>query len=124
MHRVLSEDGVRRALENLAKNAVTYGDPEKTIEITVREIADSVVVTVHNEGSPIPHSEQEILFQQFRRPRPVGTKSGWGLGLIVVKGVTDAHHGSIQLKSEEGLGTTFSIELPKDWRIVSHEAAG
>jgi signal transduction histidine kinase len=69
---------------------------------------------VHNEGTPIPAEEVPILFQQFRRARSAEEKTGWGLGLTVVKGMTDAHHGKIEVTSEAGKGTTFTVKLPKD----------
>jgi len=48
----------------------------------------------------------------------VTDKTGWGLGLAVVKGITEAHKGTVRLESIEGKGTTFTIDLPKDARTI------
>jgi signal transduction histidine kinase len=111
-----SESGLRRVLENLTTNAVKYGAPGTPISIGISQTERSVTLSVHNEGKPIPSSEQATLFQQFRRTRSAENKTGWGLGLTLVQGMTQAHHGKVRVESLDGKGTTFTIELPKDAR--------
>jgi signal transduction histidine kinase len=77
---------------------------------------------VHNFGKAIPEEEQALLFQQYRRARSAETRTGWGLGLTVVKGMTEAHHGTVQVESKDEKGTTFSVQLPKDSRKVDAKA--
>ena len=105
-----------RVIENLATNAVKYGAPHTPITLTVKKATDHVKFMIHNQGRPIPSNEQEILFQQYRRSRSTKEKTGWGLGLTVVKGVIESHRGSVHLESTEKMGTTFSFELPNDSR--------
>jgi signal transduction histidine kinase len=102
-------DGVRRALENLVGNAVKYGKMTGLITIKLEEIKSGVRISVHNEGTPIPKEEISSLFVNYRRSKSAesGTQGGWGLGLTLVKGVADAHKGTIQVTSGEGEGTTF-----------------
>lgn len=107
---------LRRALENLATNAVKYGDPGTPITLELKRVAGGAVLSVHNHGKPIPPEEQAILFQQFRRARSGRSAPGWGLGLTVVKGIVEAHRGAIKVESAEGKGTTFVVELPADSR--------
>lgn len=107
---------LRRLLENLATNAAKYGDPSAPITLELRRVQDSAILSVHNDGKPIPEEEQAILFQQFRRARPNGNQPGWGLGLTVVKGIVEGHRGTIHVESVEGKGTTFVVELPTDSR--------
>lgn len=109
-----NENGLRRVLENLANNALKYGQKNTAVTFTLEQDEASATFSVHNEGEPIPAGEKDILFQQYRRAQSVEQKIGWGLGLTVVKGMVDAHHGTINVFSEQGLGTTFTIHLPKD----------
>ena len=113
-----SKNGIRRVVENLATNAIKYGTPDTPITITIGQTDSRVILSIHNEGKPIPLSEQSILFQQFRRSKTAQSKTGWGLGLAIVKGITEAHMGKVRVESIEGMGTTFIIDLPKDARTI------
>lgn len=110
-----SPDGLRRAIENLIDNAIKYGEAQAPIHVFIREKGDRVELGVHNEGPPIPEKDQSVLFEQFRRSRPAeqSASPGWGLGLTLVRGVVDAHRGTIRVVSEAGKGTTFVLDLPK-----------
>jgi len=55
---------------------------------------------------------QSILFQQFRRTVSAEEQTGWGLGLFLAKGIVEAHHGTIEVESAEGKGTSFIVKLP------------
>lgn len=111
-----SESGLRRAIANLTTNAVKYGAADTLIIISVDQNEDTATVAVHNEGPPIPPEQFEILFQQFRRSRTVADKVGWGLGLTIVEGMAEAHHGQVRVESAAGKGTTFTMEIPKRWQ--------
>ncbi len=111
-----SKSALRRAVENLATNAEKYSTPRSPITLSVKTMSASVSVAVHNEGKAIPKENQPQLFERFRRARGSETKTGWGLGLTVVKGVVDSHGGKVGIESAEGKGTTFSFELPMDAR--------
>lgn len=120
-------EGLRRALENLAVNAVNYGAPERPITVTVRQEHDRAILQVHNHGGPIPVEKRETLFRAFQRATATGAsgKRGWGLGLAQVRAVAEAHGGSIVLDSTAAQGTTFTIDIPLDARpfIESHVTA-
>ncbi|MBS1958332.1 MAG: sensor histidine kinase [Bdellovibrionales bacterium] len=107
-------DGLRRALENLVDNAVKYSTPETPITITLNSHKETIEIAVHNHGPVIAKEEIPVLFQQFHRSKSAqeGTKTGWGLGLTLVRGVVDAHKGTIRVESSEDRGTTFFIEIP------------
>lgn len=109
-----NESGLRRVIENLATNAVKYGYDHTPITITLTQSEDKAVFSVHNQGAEIPEDEVSMLFQQFRRLRTAEDKPGWGLGLSVVKGMVEAHHGEIEVESVAGKGTTFTITVPKN----------
>lgn len=114
MSRALNKDGLRRLIENLASNAVKYGQENTPITISLEQDKNTVTLSIHNKGEPIPLEEQSIIFKQFRRSGSSEDKIGWGLGLPVVKGIVDAHNGSITVESEKNKGTTFIINLPKN----------
>jgi len=116
--RLLVCEALRRAFENLGSNAVKYGSNDKPITFAVGQQSGRVFVRVHNHGSHIPIEEQETIFQAFRRTREAmaSGKHGWGLGLALVRGVAEAHGGSVAVDSLSERGTTFVIDMPVDAR--------
>jgi signal transduction histidine kinase len=109
---------IKRALENLVGNAVKYGAPDTPVRISVTAQHERVIVSVHNEGDPIPPEQAEFVFQVFRRAASAmeGEKQGWGLGLPFVRAVAESHGGSVGLDSAAERGTTFTIDIPVDAR--------
>ena len=114
-----SKSGLSRVIENLTGNAIKYGASDTPIQITIQKEDTAIKLIVHNEGPAIPQDEQSVLFQQYRRTKSSENKPGWGLGLSVVKGITEAHQGKVFVESLEGKGTSFSIMLPLDSRPCS-----
>jgi signal transduction histidine kinase len=109
---------IQRALENLIGNALKYGAPDQPIRITCSSAHGRVMLSVHNEGAPIPADQVESVFQVFRRAA-AATESpaqGWGIGLPYVRSVAESHGGSIGVDSAPGRGTTFTIDIPLDMR--------
>lgn len=105
------EDRMEQMLSNLIGNAVQHGtDP---IEVTVRGQEDEVVVSIHNEGEPIPPEVIPKLFEPFRR-REGDYGHGLGLGLYIVSEIVRAHGGSITVTSTRSEGTSFTTRLPRD----------
>lgn len=115
------ESGLRRIIENLVTNAIKYGDEKTSIVLSLSQDQNSAELGVHNFGKPIPPEEISILFEQYRRLKSSHSKAGWGLGLTMVKGMVDAHNGSILVESEKDKGTTFIIKLPKDARSFTEK---
>ncbi len=113
-----SDSGIRRIAENLATNAVKYGEKDTPITFKIDQSNSNVTLTVHNEGIPISIADQAILFKQFRRSKSAVDQTGWGLGLTVVRGLAEAHQGKIRVESTEDHGTTFTIELPREMQSV------
>jgi signal transduction histidine kinase len=109
---------LRRAIENLGSNAVKYGAAAQPITITLKVIQGRAQISVHNHGSYIPAEDAENLFQAFRRTRDAAAskKPGWGIGLSIVRGVAEAHGGSVGVDSSPEAGTTFVIDIPLDAR--------
>ncbi|WNG60629.1 PAS domain-containing protein [Archangium gephyra] len=111
---VWSRSGIRRILENLCGNGVKYGAPHGPVTVSLKEDGGTVEIQVHNEGKPIPAAELPNLFEPFRRSstaRASGAR-GWGLGLTLVKGIAEAHGGTVSVRSSEEQGTVFTVTLP------------
>lgn len=109
---------LKRAMENLVANAVKYGTPASPITIKVGELHGRLLISVHNDGPPIPPQEQECIFQMYRRAELAqqGQAQGWGIGLPYVRAVAESHGGSIGLDSSNERGTTFFVDIPTDSR--------
>ncbi|MDB4959600.1 MAG: senX3 [Myxococcales bacterium] len=111
---VWSAEDIRRAIWNLASNGLKYGRPDTPVTIEVSRHGDVAVIAVHNEGTPIPRDELPLIFEPFVRSHSVAAQAprGWGLGLTLVRGAVEAHHGSIHVDSDAATGTTFTMTLP------------
>jgi two-component system sensor histidine kinase KdpD len=103
---------MRRILDNLLGNAVKYGDTTAPIEIHLSQNELETTLEVHNEGPVIPENERLLLFEPFKRPANSHKKSGWGIGLSLVKGLVDAQRGKIFVESNDSDGTTFRVTFP------------
>jgi signal transduction histidine kinase len=108
-----SKVGLRRIIDNLATNAIKYGAQNTAVTLSVSQNDSNVIFSIHNEGPAISTEDQKILFKEFCRAKSAEGQKGWGLGLTVVKGLAEAHHGSVSVKSDSANGTTFIVEMPK-----------
>jgi signal transduction histidine kinase len=120
-HRVVgfwSAEELRRAIWNLAANAIKYGAEDKAITIRVRRTTEGAQASVHNWGTPISPEDQKQLFRPFSRTHKAeaGGQKGWGLGLTLVHGCMVAHGGRVGVESSQQAGTLFTLDLPPDSR--------
>jgi len=81
-----------------------------TVSVTTKKIGNSVFITVSDNGNGIPAELRKKIFQPFFTTKPTG--EGTGLGLSLSYDIAKTHGGDIKVKTEEGVGTTFTIELP------------
>ena len=98
-------------LNNLLSNALRYTEPGGTIAIKALEEADYLQLTVQDTGQGIPEQHLPYLFDRYYRADQ-DDRSGYGLGLSIVKEAVTAHQGEISVESRPGEGTTFTIKLP------------
>lgn len=108
-----NRESMQRILENLMNNAIKYGEKNGLVTVTISSTEETAIVSVHNTGNPIPGDEIALLFDPYQRLKSAGDQKGWGLGLTLVKGVAEAHHGYIEVTSTPEDGTTFTILLPR-----------
>lgn len=108
----MDEELLRRILHNLISNAVKYSPQGSRVDVRVIRAGDKIRFVVQDEGIGIPAQDQPRLFEFFHRAANVGVISGTGLGLYIVKQAVDQHGGTIRIESQEGKGSTFTVELP------------
>lgn len=114
---IFDSTAIKRLLENLIGNAVKYGDKEKQITISIIDQKEAVVIKVHNYGKPIPEAKQAQIFK-FMGSAEKDQNSvlgSWGMGLSLTQIVAEAHGGDINLISDEKTGTTFTVNLIKQF---------
>ena len=112
--------GVRRLLYeviyNLCDNAIKYNVEGGSVTMSVGERDGKAFVSVADTGIGIAPEHQSRIFERFYRVDKSHSKAsgGTGLGLSIVKHAVQYHHGTVELKSEEGKGTTIRVLLPKE----------
>ena len=107
---------IKRVFSNLIQNAVTHSSSPVHLELNARRAGHGVLFTVSDNGPGIPPEYHEVIFRKFGQvemPRTPRTRSS-GLGLTFCKLVVERHRGRIWVKSAEGKGSSFYIELPVD----------
>jgi signal transduction histidine kinase len=111
--------GIERIIENLASNAVKYGENDTPVTIQISKGKDQIKICVHNHGNPIDEKNLDRIFNPYERLETDLPKAqiGWGVGLTLVKGIAEEHGGSVSVQSSEVTGTTFSVKLPLDARV-------
>jgi signal transduction histidine kinase len=103
-----------QALNHLVVNAIKFTEPGGEIVISTTDTEEPELVIV-DTGAGIPAADVPHLFDRFFRSATADTMAtqGSGLGLAIVRSIIDAHHGSIHVTSEPGIGTTVRLTLPK-----------
>jgi signal transduction histidine kinase/Flp pilus assembly protein TadD len=107
------ENAIYSILDNLISNALKYSSAGSYIFIKLIK-DDKVTIKIKDNGFGIPDSEKDKVFQKFSRMsnKPTGGEGSTGLGLSIVKKLTELIDGRIYFESEYGKGTTFILELP------------
>jgi two-component system phosphate regulon sensor histidine kinase PhoR len=107
-------EALGRAIWNLLENAAKYSPAEKPIIVRLEENEGRVTIRVSDQGPGIPAAEQPFIFDQFYRGAAAieSAVKGTGVGLAMVRHIVRGHQGEVQVDSEPGSGSTFSIVLP------------
>jgi len=111
---------ISQVLTNLLDNGARYSPPRAAISISTEVVRGQLRVTVFNEGSHIPPSELERLFDKFHRLNP--DSGGVGLGLSIAKGIVEAHGGRIWAENVGQRGVAFTFTIPSPARHAAGTA--
>jgi two-component system sensor histidine kinase VicK len=111
----VNPDKFTRALSNLLSNAVKFTRAGGQVTISLQNKGHRALLQVSDNGIGIPEHLQASIFQKFTRAIRLGTQgeATTGLGLYIVKQIVEKHKGKIWVESQENVGTTFYMELPK-----------
>ncbi|MEJ5058974.1 MULTISPECIES: GAF domain-containing sensor histidine kinase [unclassified Pseudomonas] len=103
---------ISQLLSNLLGNAVTHGSRDTCVNVRAYTEADEVVISVTNQGTPIPAELMPLLFQPFTRSEAGKRGEGLGLGLYIASQITAAHNGALSVTSTQESGTCFVARFP------------
>ncbi|HET9614520.1 MAG TPA: HAMP domain-containing sensor histidine kinase, partial [Candidatus Limnocylindrales bacterium] len=115
---------VGQVVTNLVGNAVKFTEPGGRVTIRVAPAADGATIEVRDTGVGIQPAELPRIFERFYRGSLANEArgSGSGLGLAIVRSIVDMHHGAVEVSSQLGAGTTFTVSLPADPRRAAEPA--
>jgi signal transduction histidine kinase/CheY-like chemotaxis protein len=115
---------LRQILTNLLTNAHVYTDEGGRLGVTVRSQPGGLALAVSDTGPGLSREEIEHVFDRFYRgAEGVSGTPGTGLGLAIVRSLVDLHHGTIEVDSTKGEGTTFTVHVPRATEVDEPSAA-
>lgn len=107
-------DKIKQVVLNLLSNAIKYNRPNGSVTIGANATETEIAVTVQDTGMGIPEDALSHLFEKFYRVREHEKKAGGtGLGLSISKQIVQGHNGTLEVKSKVGVGTVFTLRLPR-----------
>jgi signal transduction histidine kinase len=104
-------DLLEQIIINLLLNAVKYTPPKGRIEFRLFAKDEQLIFQIKDTGVGISKVEQQRIFEPFYRGSNIDDTSGMGLGLTIAKNLVTLHNGQIQVESQEGVGTTFTVTI-------------
>ena len=104
-------DWLIEAIDNIVKNALDHTEKGDTVHIEWKALSSAVQIAVKDNGCGIPPKDLHHIFKRFYRSRFSKDKQGIGLGLPLAKAIVEAHNGTIEVDSELGIGTTFTMNF-------------
>ncbi len=114
-------NSIERIITNLVVNAIKYTRKRGRVQISVGNIAEDIYVKVKDNGSGIPATELPHLFDRFYRVDKTGSRQygGTGLGLSIAHELAELHHGRLEVESQLGKGSAFTLFLPRADRYLT-----
>ena len=117
------ETKLSMAFMNLVENAIKYNNNDGWVHVSLNADQTYFYIKIQDGGIGIPEDAQEHIFDRFYRVDKARDRAtgGTGLGLAITKSIVLAHNGNIKLYSEEGVGTTFNMQIPLTWVTPERE---
>lgn len=110
---------LEKVVYNLLSNAFKYTSLEGTVSLSVQECDNNVIILISDTGVGIPEKSLDKIFDRFYQVDSMDNQKGTGIGLALAKTIIEAHKGIISVRSTEGKGTTFVVELPLGDRHIT-----
>lgn len=118
-HKIISGDRYRlgQVVTNLLTNAIKYSPEKNPVKVKIKSKLTGVSLAVRDYGIGIPKSEQKAIFKNFYQLKDMkhGGIHGLGLGLYISAQIVKQHKGKLEVKSSEGKGSVFYLEIPKNY---------
>ncbi|WP_231489935.1 HAMP domain-containing sensor histidine kinase [Pedobacter sp. Leaf170] len=110
----INREQIWRVVSNLITNAIKFSKPNSVISLTLKQLNETILISVTDKGIGIPEDIREKIFGGTNDIKREGTsgEQSYGLGLFISKQIIEAHNGKIWFENNEGSGTTFFVELP------------
>lgn len=116
-------DKMVHVLTNLISNAIKFTPEKGSVTVNARQQGDDLAISVSDTGMGMPKEALPKIFDQFYRVHQQNQQiKGTGLGLAIVKKIIDAHNGRIDVESEQGKGTTFTVYLSLSYKPEQQES--
>jgi signal transduction histidine kinase len=105
---------IKQVMLNLLENAIAHTEAGGSIKVSAMEREDRIFISVADTGEGIPEKDLSLIFERFYRVDKSRTRAtgGTGLGLTIAKRLVEAHGGTIEVRSQLGRGSTFTIAIP------------
>jgi len=105
---------LKQIIENLVSNACKFSASGSEVRVALTSTRDNLTISVSDQGSGIPEDIRPRLYEWFSKAQEAKNTSGSGIGLWLVRRLTQAHGGHVTFETEQGKGTTFFVTLPRN----------
>jgi two-component system OmpR family sensor kinase len=106
------EASLRQVAVNLVSNAIRHTSDDADVWVRVFERGDTAVLEVNDSGPGMTHEDAARAFDRFWQADSSRSRAGAGLGLAIVRGIVDAHHGEVTFASDIATGTRVRVSIP------------
>jgi signal transduction histidine kinase len=110
----IDKNKIKQAVINIVHNAIKYSDEGSVVKIALYTDKNYATIKISDNGYGIPKESLPYIFDRFYRVDKARSRKtgGTGLGLSISKQIINMHHGTINVKSRVGRGTTFYVKIP------------
>lgn len=108
-----NEELLKQVWINLMDNAIKFSPENEAVTVSIRDAGDDLMVAVSNFGQEITEEDKNKIFRKFYQADVSHSSEGNGVGLAIVKRITELHKGRVEVKSSNGVNT-FTVTLPKE----------
>jgi two-component system phosphate regulon sensor histidine kinase PhoR len=111
-------DKIKQVILNILSNAIKYNRTGGSVIMSASAAEANICINIQDTGLGIPEEALPHLFEKFFRVRETEGISGTGLGLSISKQIVQGHGGRVEVKSKLGVGTSFTVMLPRSGKTI------